>query len=375
MRAETQSTIESIKRSLTLLGQRMDWQTAPHRLEEMNAMIEAGDLWSDPARAQKLMRERQALLDALETYRRIDGDLSANAEMVELAEAEGDADLVAEAEANLKSLAELAAQKELEALLNGEADGNDTFLEINAGAGGTESCDWASMLARMYVRWAEKKGYEVELLSETSGDEAGIRSAAYKVSGHNAYGWLKSESGVHRLVRISPYDSAARRHTSFSSVWVYPVVDDNIEIEIPDRDIRIDTYRSSGAGGQHVNTTDSAVRITHLPTNIVVTSSEKSQHQNRANAMAALKSRLYQMELDKRNAEINAQHAAKGDAGWGNQIRSYVLHPYQMVKDLRTSEETSDTQGVLDGDLDAFMAATLAMDVAGKSRAEANAEE
>ena len=375
MRAETQSTIDAIRKSLTLLGQRMDWQTAPHRLEEMNAMIEAGDLWSDPARAQKLMRERQALLDALETYRRIDGDLAANAEMVELAEEEGDADLVAEAEANLKSLAELAAQKELEALLNGEADGNDTFLEINAGAGGTESCDWASMLARMYVRWAEKKGYEVELLSETSGDEAGIRSAAYKVSGHNAYGWLKSESGVHRLVRISPYDSAARRHTSFSSVWVYPVVDDNIEIDIPDRDIRIDTYRSSGAGGQHVNTTDSAVRITHLPTGIVVTSSEKSQHQNRANAMAALKARLYQMELDKRNAEINAQHAAKGDAGWGNQIRSYVLHPYQMVKDLRTGEETSDTQGVLDGDLDAFMAATLALDVAGKSRAEANAED
>lgn len=375
MRAETQSTIEAIKRSLTLLGQRMDWQTAPHRLEEMNAMIEAGDLWSDPARAQKLMRERQALSDAIETYRRIDADLSANAEMVELAEAEGDPDLVAEAEANLKSLAEMAAQKELEALLNGEADANDTFLEINAGAGGTESCDWASMLARMYVRWAEKKGYEVELLSETAGDEAGIRSAAYKISGHNAYGWLKSESGVHRLVRISPYDSAARRHTSFSSVWVYPVVDDNIEIDVPDRDIRIDTYRSSGAGGQHVNTTDSAVRITHLPTGIVVTSSEKSQHQNRANAMAALKARLYQMELDKRNAEINAQHAAKGEAGWGNQIRSYVLHPYQMVKDLRTGEETSDTQGVLDGDLDSFMAATLALDVAGKSRAEANAED
>ncbi|RJL00532.1 peptide chain release factor 2 [Paracoccus aestuarii] len=375
MRAETQSTIEAIRRSLTLLGQRLDWETAPHRLEEMNAMIEDGDLWSDPARAQKLMRERQSLSDAIDTYRRIEGDLTANAEMVELAEEEGDPDLVAEAEANLKTLAQLAAQKELEALLNGEADGNDTFLEINAGAGGTESCDWASMLARMYVRWAEKKGYEVELLSETGGDEAGIRSAAYKVTGHNAYGWLKSESGVHRLVRISPYDSAARRHTSFSSVWVYPVVDENIEIDIPDRDIRIDTYRSSGAGGQHVNTTDSAVRITHLPTNIVVTSSEKSQHQNRANAMAALKARLYQMELDKRNAEINAQHAAKGDAGWGNQIRSYVLHPYQMVKDLRTGEETSDTQGVLDGDLDAFMAATLALDVAGKSRAEANAED
>ncbi|QBX34697.1 peptide chain release factor 2 [Paracoccus liaowanqingii] len=373
MRAETQSTIEAIRRSLSLLGQRLDWQTAPHRLEEMNAMIEDGDLWSDPARAQKLMRERQSLSEAIDTYRRIESDLSANAEMVELAEAEGDADLVTEAEANLKALAKDAAQKELEALLNGEADSNDTFLEVNAGAGGTESCDWASMLARMYVRWAEKKGYEVELLAETQGEETGIRSAAYKITGHNAYGWLKSESGVHRLVRISPYDSAARRHTSFSSIWVYPVVDDNIEIDIPDRDIRIDTYRSSGAGGQHVNTTDSAVRITHLPTNIVVTSSEKSQHQNRANAMAALKSRLYQMEMDRRNAEVNAQHAAKGDAGWGNQIRSYVLHPYQMVKDLRTLEETSDTQGVLDGDLDRFMAATLAMDVAGKSRAEANA--
>ncbi len=375
MRAETQATIEAIRKSLKLLGQRMDWETAPHRLEELNAMIEAGDIWSDQARAQKLMRDRQMLNDAVETYRRIETELKDNAELIELGEAEGDTEVVADAEGALKSLAELAAQKELEALLNGEADGNDTFLEINAGAGGTESADWASMLARMYVRWAEKKGYNVELLSETPGEEAGIRSAAYKISGPNAYGWLKSESGVHRLVRISPYDSAARRHTSFSSVWVYPVVDDNIEINIPDNEIRIDTYRSSGAGGQHVNTTDSAVRITHLPTNIVVTSSEKSQHQNRANAMAALKARLYQMELDRRNAEINAQHEAKGEAGWGNQIRSYVLHPYQMVKDLRTSHETSDTQGVLDGDLDAFMAATLALDVAGKSRAEAQSDD
>ncbi len=373
MRAETQSTIEAIRKSLTLLGQRMDWQTAPHRLEEMNAMIEAGDLWSDPARAQKLKRERQALMDAIETNRRIDGDLSANAEMIELAEEEGDADLVAEAEANLKTLAELAAQKELEALLNGEADANDTFLEINAGAGGTESCDWASMLARMYVRWAESKGYKVELQSETAGEETGIKSASYQISGHNAYGWLKSESGVHRLVRISPFGSGDKRQTSFASVWVYPVVDDNIEIEVQDKDIRIDTYRSSGAGGQHVNKTDSAVRITHFPTGIVVTSSLKSQHQNRANAMAALKSRLYELELRKRNEAITAAHEAKGDAGWGNQIRSYVLQPYQMVKDLRTNVETSDTSGVLDGDLDAFMAAALALQVTGKSRAEAQA--
>lgn len=375
MRAETQASVEAIRKSLNLLAQRMDWDTAPHRLEEMNAMIEDGDLWSDPARAQKLMRDRQVLSDKVETYRRIDRDLKDSVELIELGEAEGDAEIVADAETTLKSLAELAAQKELEALLDGEADGNDTFLEINAGAGGTESCDWAAMLARMYTRWAEKKGYKVELQSETPGEEAGIRSAAYKISGPNAYGWLKSESGVHRLVRISPYDSAARRHTSFSSVWVYPVVDDNIEIVIPDNEIRIDTYRSSGAGGQHVNTTDSAVRITHLPTNIVVTSSMKSQHQNREAAMNALRARLYQLELDKRNAAINAAHENKGDAGWGNQIRSYVLQPYQMVKDLRTGYETSDTQGVLDGDLDGFMAATLAMDVAGKSRAEANAED
>ena len=374
MRTETQYHADAIAKSLALLGQRLDVETAPHRLEEMNAIIEDGNLWSDPARAQKLMRERQELMDAISTFKLIDAGLRDNVELIELGEAEGDAEIVTEAEAALKALVETARAKELEALLDGEADGNDTFLEINAGAGGTESCDWASMLARMYVRWAEKKGYKVELQAMSDGEEAGIKSAAYKISGPNAYGWLKSESGVHRLVRISPYDSAARRHTSFSSIWVYPVVDDNIEIDIPDRDIRIDTYRSSGAGGQHVNTTDSAVRITHLPTNIVVTSSMKSQHQNRDACMVALRARLYQLELDKRNAAINAQHDAKGDAGWGNQIRSYVLQPYQMVKDLRTGVETSDTDGVLNGDLDRFMAATLAMDVAGKSRAEANAE-
>jgi len=321
------------------------------------------------------MRERQVLVDKISNVEALERDLRDNIELIEMGEAEGDADIVTEAEAALRALRDKAGQKEIEALLDGEADANDTFLEINSGAGGTESCDWASMLARMYVRWAEKKGYKVELQAESAGEEAGIKSAAYKITGHNAYGWLKSESGVHRLVRISPYDSAARRHTSFSSVWVYPVVDDNIEIEVQDKDIRIDTYRSSGAGGQHVNTTDSAVRITHMPTGIVTTSSEKSQHQNRDIAMKALKSRLYQMELDKRNAAINEAHEAKGDAGWGNQIRSYVLQPYQMVKDLRTGHETSDTGGVLDGDLDGFMAAVLAQDVVGKSRAEATAED
>ncbi len=373
MRSETQGHIDAIRKSLTLLGQRMDIETAPHRLEEFDAMSEDPDLWNNPARAQALMRDRRLLADALETFRSLSQELEDQTGMIELGEAEGDAEVVAEAEAEIAQLAKTAAEKELEALLNGEADSNDTFLEINAGAGGTESCDWASMLARMYVRWAEKRGYTVEMMSESAGEEAGIRSVAYKISGHNAYGWLKSESGVHRLVRISPYDSSARRHTSFSSVWVYPVVDDNIEIEINPSDIRIDTYRSSGAGGQHVNTTDSAVRITHIPTGIVTTSSQKSQHQNRDIAMNALKSRLYELELRKRTEAIEAAHDAKGDAGWGNQIRSYVLHPYQMVKDLRTGFETSDTQGVLDGALDGLMAATLALDVAGKSRAEATA--
>jgi len=374
MRAETQNTVAEIEKSLELLAQRMDRETAPHRLEEFNARVEDPTLWDNPEAAQKLMRDRQMLVGAMETYDSIAQDMSDNIELIELGEMEEDAEVVSDAEEALKALAAKAAEKELEALLDGEADGNDTFLEINSGAGGTESCDWASMLASMYVRWAEKKGYKVELQSESAGEEAGIKSATYKIAGHNAYGWLKSESGVHRLVRISPFDSAAKRHTSFSSVWVYPVVDDNIEIEVNPADIRIDTYRSSGAGGQHVNTTDSAVRITHNPTGIVVTSSEKSQHQNRDIAMKALKSRLYQLELDRRNADINAAHEAKGDAGWGNQIRSYVLQPYQMVKDLRTNHETSDTKGVLDGDLDGFMAATLAMDVSGKSRAEAQSD-
>ena len=371
MRADVQNTVDQIQKSLDLLAQRLDVETAPFRLEEFNARVEDPTLWDDPEAAQKLMRDRQMLVDAMATHDGIKQEMTDNIELIELGELEEDEEVIADAEGALKSLAETAAQKELEALLDGEADSNDTFLEVNAGAGGTESCDWASMLSRMYVRWAEKKGYKVELQSMSDGEEAGIKSAVYKITGTNAYGWLKSESGVHRLVRISPFDSAAKRHTSFSSVWVYPVVDDNIDIEVNPADIRIDTYRSSGAGGQHVNTTDSAVRITHNPTGIVVTSSEKSQHQNRDIAMKALKSRLYQMELDRRNAAINEAHENKGDAGWGNQIRSYVLQPYQMVKDLRTNHETSDTKGVLDGDLDGFMAATLALDVSGKSRAEA----
>ena len=373
MRAEIQNTVAEIEKSLELLRQRLNWDTAQHRLEEFNARVEDPTLWDNPEKAQKLMRERQMLVDAIDTCTAIQTDLADNVELLELGEMEGDGDVVADAEAALKALARRAAEKELEALLDGEADGNDSFLEINAGAGGTEACDWAQMLQRMYVRWAESRGFQVDLQDISYGTEAGIKSVVYQIKGPNAYGWLKSESGVHRLVRISPFGKGTRE-TSFASVWVYPVVDDNIEIEVNPSDIRIDTYRSSGAGGQHVNTTDSAVRITHMPTGIVVTSSEKSQHQNRDIAMKALKSRLYQLELDRRNEAINAAHEAKGDAGWGNQIRSYVLQPYQMVKDLRTSHETSDTQGVLDGDLDDFMAATLAMKVAGKSRADAQAE-
>jgi peptide chain release factor 2 len=373
MRADIQNMVNEINKSLELLRQRMGWETVKHRLEEFNARVEDPDLWNDPENAQKLMRERQSLIDAVEGHDNMQTELKDSIELIELGEMEDDQDVIKDAEAAIEALVKTAAAKELEALLNGEADSNDTFLEVHSGAGGTESCDWASMLARMYVRWAEKSGYSVEMQSETPGEEAGIKSVTYKISGHNAHGWLKSESGVHRLVRISPFDSAAKRHTSFCSVWVYPVVDDNIDIEVNPADIRIDTYRSSGAGGQHVNTTDSAVRITHHPTGIVVTSSEKSQHQNRDIAMKALKSRLYQLELDRRNSAINAAHENKGNAGWGNQIRSYVLHPYQMVKDLRTNHETSDSKGVLDGDLDAFMAATLAMDVSGKSRAEATA--
>ena len=370
MRAEIETVIAEIRKSLALLAQRMDRATADHRLEEFNARVEDPELWSDPDRAQGLMRDRQRLVEQIETHDAIARELEDTIELIELGEAESDDEVIAEAEEGLRALAARARARELEALLDDEADGNDAYLEINAGAGGTESCDWAAMLVRMYLRWAEGRGFRIELLSETPGDDAGLRSATYRISGQNAYGWLKSEAGVHRLVRISPFDSAARRHTSFSSVWVYPVIDDRIEIEVNPADVRVDTMRASGAGGQHVNTTDSAVRMTHIPTGIVVTSSEKSQHQNRDIAMKALKSRLYQRELDRRNEAIQEQHDSKGEAGWGNQIRSYVLQPYQMVKDLRTGVETSDTQGVLDGDLDRFMAATLALKVSGKARSD-----
>jgi len=312
------------------------------------------------------LRERNHLAEAIEGCRRIERDLGDAVELIELGESEGDAGVVAEAEAALQKLREEARQRELESLLSGEADGNDCYLEAHAGAGGTEAQDWAEMMLRMYVRWAEKHGYKVEWLEESGGEEAGIKSATVRINGRNAYGWLKTESGVHRLVRISPFDSNARRHTSFASAWVYPVIDDKIDVEINDKDLRIDTYRSSGAGGQHVNKTDSAVRITHLPTGIVVQcQSERSQHQNRAHAFAMLRARLYELELEKREAATDAMNAAKTDIGWGHQIRSYVLQPYQMVKDLRTNVETSNTGAVLDGDIDRFLAAALAARIKG----------
>lgn len=312
------------------------------------------------------MRERTRLDSAISTYLRLEASLNDNIELIEMGEAEGDEDIIREAEAALKTARVEIRAAEIETLLSGEADGNDTYLEIHSGAGGTESQDWASMLLRMYTRWAEKKGYKVELIERHDGEEAGIKSATLLIKGHNAYGWLKTESGVHRLVRISPYDSQARRHTSFSSAWVYPVIDDNIEVDIKESDCRIDTYRSSGAGGQHVNTTDSAVRITHVPTGIVVAcQNERSQHKNRATAWAMLRARIYEMELKKREDAAQAEADSKTDIGWGHQIRSYVLQPYQMVKDLRTGVESGNPSAVLDGDLDAFMAAALAARVEG----------
>jgi peptide chain release factor 2 len=331
------------------------------RLAELNKQAEDPHLWNDQQRAQRVMQERTALENQLNSIGRIERELDDHVTMIELGEQEKDQKVIAEAEAALKALKTEAERLELEALLSGEADANDSYVEVHAGAGGTESQDWANMLLRMYTRWAEQHGYKVEYLEETAGEEAGIKSATVQVKGHNAFGWLKSEGGVHRLVRISPFDSNARRHTSFASVKVYPVVDDRIIIDIKESDVRVDTMRASGAGGQHVNKTDSAIRLTHIPTNTVVAcQSDRSQHRNRAQAWDMLRAKLYQLELKKREEKAAIEQAAQTDIGWGHQIRSYVLQPYQMVKDLRTGMQTSNTAGVLDGDLDSFMQATLA---------------
>jgi peptide chain release factor 2 len=347
-----------------------DWEPALRRLDEFNARVEDPTLWDDADAAQALMRERTALTGQVEAVQRLERELADTLEFAELAEAESDQASLDDASAQLAALKDVAARAELEALLSGEADHADAYLEVNSGAGGTESADWAAMLLRIYTRWATAHGMDIEVIEETDGEQAGIKSATIKIAGHNAYGWLKTEAGVHRLVRISPFDAAAKRHTSFASIWVYPVVDDKIEIEINPSDVRTDTYRASGSGGQHVNKTDSAVRLTHIPTGIAVAcQNQRSQHQNRDQAWKMLRARLYEVELQRREALAQAVEDNKTDIGWGHQIRSYVLQPYQMVKDLRTNVETSDTSGVLDGDLDRFMGASLAQRV-GATREE-----
>ena len=368
MRAEGQAHIDRIEAALALVRQSLDWEQALRRLDELNARVQDPNLWNDPKQAQAISREQKQLETAIGTVNGISSEMADAVEFIELGEMEGDDDVVAEGLASLERLAARADADKVQALLSGEADGNDTYLEIHAGAGGTESQDWAEMLFRMYARWAEQRGYKVETVEYQAGDQAGIKSATLLIKGENAYGYAKTESGVHRLVRISPYDSSARRHTSFSSVWVYPVIDDDFEIEINESDLKIDTYRASGAGGQHVNTTDSAVRITHQPTGIVVASqNDRSQHKNRATAMNMLKARLYEREMAEREAAAGSEYDSKTEIGWGHQIRSYVLQPYQMVKDLRTGVSSTNPDAVLDGAIDDFVSAALAQRVTGET--------
>ncbi|WP_226017059.1 peptide chain release factor 2 [Novosphingobium sp. FKTRR1] len=367
MRAEGQAHIDRIEAALALVRKFLVWDRAVRRLDELNARVEDPKLWDDPKAAEVLMRERRRLEASIGTVRQIGQEMADAIEFVELGEMEGDEAIVADGLASLAALAQRADADKVQALLAGEADANNAYLEVHAGAGGTESQDWAEMLQRMYTRWGERHGYKVDLVDYHAGEAAGIKSATLLIKGENAYGYAKTESGVHRLVRISPYDSSARRHTSFSSVWVYPEIDDNIEVEINPSDLKIDTYRASGAGGQHVNTTDSAVRITHVPTGIIVASqNDRSQHKNRATAMNMLKARIYEAELAKREAVTSSEYAAKTEIGWGHQIRSYVLQPYQQVKDLRTGVVSTNPSDVLDGALDPFMAAALSQRVTGE---------
>ncbi|ODU71481.1 MAG: peptide chain release factor 2 [Novosphingobium sp. SCN 66-18] len=367
MRAEGQAHIDRIEASLALVRKFLDWDRAVRRLDELNARVEDPKLWDDPKKAEEVMRERRRLEAAIGTVNQIGQEMADAIEFVELGEMEDDEATINEGLATLAALAERADNDKVQALLAGEADANNAYLEVHAGAGGTESQDWAEMLQRMYTRWAERHGYKVDLVDYHAGEAAGIKSATLLIKGENAYGYAKTESGVHRLVRISPYDSSARRHTSFSSVWVYPEIDDNIEVDINPADLKIDTYRASGAGGQHVNTTDSAVRITHVPTGIIVASqNDRSQHKNRATAMNMLKARIYEAELAKREAAASGEYAAKTEIGWGHQIRSYVLQPYQQVKDLRTGVVSTNPTDVLDGALDPFMAAALSQKVTGE---------
>ncbi|HUR42626.1 MAG TPA: peptide chain release factor 2 [Aestuariivirga sp.] len=370
MRAEIASLIDEMQQSVGLLRRHLDWDSAQKRLAELNAKAEDPAIWGDPQKAQDVMRKRQDLDSRINSVRRIEQAIADNRELIELGESEGDRGIVTEAEKALMALKAEVAASELATLLSGEADANDSYLQINAGAGGTESQDWAAMLMRMYTRWAGQSGYKVTVLDDHPGEEAGIKSCTLEIKGHNAYGKLKTESGVHRLVRISPYDSNARRHTSFASAWAYPVVDDEIDIQVNESDVKVDTYRASGAGGQHVNTTDSAVRLTHIPSGIIVAcQAERSQHKNRATAWKMLKARLYELELQKKQEKIDALNAKKTDIGWGHQIRSYVLQPYQLIKDLRTGFTSTSPSSVLDGDLDDFIQASLAHRIKGGGEA------
>ncbi len=368
MRAEAQANIDRIEAALDLVRLSLDWERALRRLDELNARVQDPSLWDNPKEAQAVSREQKTLENAVATVRDISSEMADAIEFIEMGEAEGEEDIINDGLKSLEKLADRADADKVQALLSGEADANDTYIEIHAGAGGTESQDWAEMLFRMYGRWAERRGYKIETVEYQAGEAAGIKSATLLVKGENAYGYAKTESGVHRLVRISPYDSNARRHTSFSSVWVYPVIDDDFEVEINEGDLKIDTYRASGAGGQHVNTTDSAVRITHQPTGIVVASqNDRSQHKNRATAMNMLKARLFEREMAEREAVASGEYQEKSDIGWGHQIRSYVLQPYQMVKDLRTGVTSSSPDDVLDGALDPYISAALAQRVTGET--------
>ena len=360
MKAEFVSLVKKIEENIELLKRHLGWDSALVKLDELDLAANDPDLWRNQAQAQKVLKEREILTQKISNIQNLESDLAASVEMIELAEMENDAGVLKESEGQIIKLAKDIDKLQLETLLSGEADSNSCFLEINAGAGGTEAQDWAHMIGRMYSRWADSKKYKVEIMNENPGEEAGIKSITLKIAGHQAYGWLKAEAGVHRLVRISPFDSNARRHTSFASVWVYPEIDDSIDITIEEKDIRVDTFRASGAGGQHVNTTDSAIRITHTPTNIVVQcQNDRSQHKNKATALKMLKARLYEFELRAREEAAMATSTSKTEIGWGHQIRSYVLQPYQMVKDARTGVEKGNAYAVLDGDLDLFLEASL----------------
>ncbi|WP_455482502.1 peptide chain release factor 2 [Bartonella sp. B35(2025)] len=369
MRAEIETLVDEIQQAIQLLRRHLNWDQSLKRLEYLNQKTEDPTLWNNTQQAQEMMRERQYLEDSIHSIQSFTKILEECIELIVMGEEENDIGIITDAEETIRNLKSEIDKRQIDVLLSGEADSNDAYLEVHAGAGGTESQDWAAMLLRMYIRWAEQHKMKAEVLEVHDGEEAGIKSSTILVKGHNAYGMLKTESGVHRLVRISPYDSNAKRHTSFASIWVYPVIDDNIEVDVSESDVRIDTYRASGAGGQHVNTTDSAVRITHIKTGIVVQcQTERSQHKNRATAWSMLRARLYEEELKKREEETNAIESSKTEIGWGHQIRSYVLQPYQLVKDLRTGIENTDPQSVLNGNLDTFIEAALARRIHGKNK-------